>query len=105
MEVRTMAEESIKVSPNVITYTNEDDTKLIIEIAIPGVRKESIDLRMQDDSFIINAPRNEVEFTAAHTLCCPVNSSEAKAKYDNGLLVIEAPYKNVFENAVRIKVA
>ena len=78
---------------------------MFIEISIPGVRKESIDLRMQDDNFFINAPRNEVEFVATHALCCPINSNEATAKYDNGLLRIEAPYKNVFEDAVKIKVA
>ena len=60
---------------------------------------------MQDDSFLINAPRNEVEFVAAHTLCCPINSNEAVAKYDNGLLIVEAPYKNLFEDAVKVKVA
>ena len=28
---------------------------------------------------------------SARTWCCPVDSSKAKAKYDSGLLTIEAP--------------
>jgi len=100
-----MKKERIKVSPDVCTYNSEDNKTLILEISIPGVDKKDIDLRMLDDSFTLNAPGEDVEFTVALSLCCPVRGAETKAEYHNGLLRIEAPYKDFMENAVQVKVA
>jgi HSP20 family protein len=100
-----MEKERIKVSPDVCTYNSEDDKKLIMEISIPGVDKKDIDLKMLDDSFTLHAPREDLEFTVALSLCCPVRSADTQAEYHNGLLRIEAPYKDFMENAVRVKVA
>jgi len=100
-----MKKERIKVSPDVCTYNSEDNKTLILEISIPGVDRKDIDLRMLDDSFTLNAPREDVEFTVALSLCCPVRAADTKAEYHNGLLRIEAPYKDFMENAVRVEVA
>ncbi|OHD63361.1 MAG: hypothetical protein A2176_00075 [Spirochaetes bacterium RBG_13_51_14] len=100
-----MEKERIKLSPDVCTYNSEDDKKLIIEVTIPGVKKEDIDLRLRDDAFTLSAPREDIEYTAGISLCCPVQADKTTAEYNNGLLRIEAPYKDFMENAVRVKVA
>ncbi|MBP7735721.1 MAG: Hsp20/alpha crystallin family protein [Spirochaetes bacterium] len=97
--------EKIKVSPDICTYNSEDNKTLILEIAIPGVDKKDIELKMLEDSFTLTAPRDDLEYTLALSLCCPVRVADIKAEYNNGLLRIEAPYKDFMENAVRVKVA
>lgn len=97
--------ERIVVSPDVCSYTSEDNTRLIFEITIPGVEKENIDLKVLDDSFTLRAPREEIEFAVALSFCCPVKSEDVKAEYHNGLLRIDAPYRDLFEKAIRVKVA
>jgi HSP20 family molecular chaperone IbpA len=54
---------------------------------------EDIELKMTDDSFSLNALKDDIEYVGAWTWCCPVDSSKVKAIYDNGLLTIEVPYK------------
>ncbi len=100
-----MEKERIKISPDVCSYTSEDNTRLIFEVTIPGVERENIELKVLDDSFTLRAPREDIEYTVALAFCCPVKAKEVKAEYHNGLLTIEAPYKDLFENAVRVKVA
>lgn len=71
-----------------------EENKTCVEIELPGVKKEDINLRMTDDGFSVQAPtRGALEYVGAWTWCCPVETSKAKAKYDNGLLRIEAPLK------------
>jgi HSP20 family molecular chaperone IbpA len=100
-----MEKEKIKISPDACTYNSEDSKKLIIEVSLPGVDKKDIDLRMLDDSFTLTAPRDELEYSLALSLCCPVKAVDAHADYRNGLLRIDVPYKEYMENAVRIKIA
>ena len=100
-----MAKERVKVSPEVCTYASEDGKNLILEIELPGVRKEDILLKMMDGSFSLGAPRDDIEFSVSLTLGCPVKAAEATAKFENGLLTIEAPFNDFNENAVLVKVA
>jgi len=99
-----MAEEKIKVSPNICAYVDGKHTKLTLEIAIPGAPIDNIDLKMHDDSFSLSAPREDIEYVAALAFCCPVKPEKAEAEYRNGLLKIEVPFKDPMEDAVKIKV-
>ena len=99
-----MADEKIKVSPEICAYTDADHTKLTIEVAIPGVSREDISLKLHEDSFSLSAPRKDLEYVAALAFCCPVKPEAAKAKYENGLLKIEIPFKDLMEDAIRVKV-
>jgi HSP20 family protein len=73
---------------------NVEKGNACVEIEIPGVKKEDINLSVSDDGFSLEAPTGDVKYSGAWTWCCPVDSSKTKAKYDNGLLSIKAPIKS-----------
>lgn len=60
---------------------------------------------MHEDSLALSAPREDIEYVTTLSFCCPVNPDKAKARYDNGLLRIEVPFKDVMENAVTVPVS
>jgi HSP20 family molecular chaperone IbpA len=81
-----MAEEheKIRTSPDVCSYVNRENNRLHLEISLPGVKKENIQLKMKDDSFYLTAPRDDIEFVT--------------------LLKIEVPFKDAMEGAVDVRV-
>lgn len=74
-------------------FQNIEENNACAEIELPGVKKEDIKLKMTDEGFSLSAPKEDMEYEGAWTWCCPVDSSKAKAKYDNGFLRVEAPVK------------
>ncbi|MGC8839704.1 MAG: nitroreductase family protein [Anaerolineae bacterium] len=101
-----MAEEKIRVAPEVCAFVDDDHTTLTLEISLPGVEKDSINLRMHADSFALSAPRQgtNIEYVAAVAFCCPVKPEEAEAVYENGLLRVVVPFRDLMEDAVKIPV-
>ena len=94
----------VSLSPNVCFDTDEDQTNGTLEIALPGVKKEDIDLKINEDSYSLSAVRGEIKYVASQAFCCPVVPGKATAKYENGLLQIVVPFKDPMENAVAVKV-
>lgn len=99
-----MKVDKIKVAPEICSYVDDNHTRLTLEIAVPGVRREEIALKMHEDSFNLSAPREDVEYVTALSFCCPVKPEKAEAKYENGLLKITVPFKDPMEDAVKIEI-
>ena len=99
-----MAENTLRVAPDVCTYVDENHTQLTVEIALPGVKKEDIDLRIHDDSLALRAPREGFEYTTTLAFCCVVIPEQAKAEYNNGLLKLVAPFRDPMDGAVELAI-
>ncbi|TXT58410.1 MAG: putative small heat shock protein [Promethearchaeota archaeon] len=86
------------ISPEIIMCPNDEHTMQHIEITLPGVNKEDIKLKMHEDSFFIKGETANTVYLGTYAFCCPVEYNQAKAKYKNGLLKIDVPYKTKFES-------
>lgn len=96
----------VKTAPEICSYVDQENGVLHLEVSLPGVRKEEIKLKMYDDSFNLSAPRGEdLEYVSAMGFCCPVKAKDAKANYENGLLKISVPFRDVMEDAVPVAIA
>lgn len=100
-----MAENLFRMSPDVCSYMSEDNNRLNIEVSMPGIDKKDVQLQMVDDSFSLSAAGKDVEYVTASAFCCPVKAAEAQATYENGCLKITVPFKDPFENAVRVAIS
>lgn len=97
-----MEEARVRVTPNLCAHVDDRHTKLTLEISLPGVQKENISLTMHEDSFALTASREDIEYVTVSSLCCPVKPHEAKAKYEDGLLKVEVPFREPMEDGVMV---
>jgi HSP20 family protein len=105
MEGEKLPMAKMKVSAEVCSYVDDAHSELHLEISIPGVKREEIRLKMQEDSFSLSAPRENFEYSTAMAFCCPVKATEAKASYNDGLLKIEVPFKTFMEAGVEVPIS
>ncbi|RPJ50230.1 MAG: Hsp20/alpha crystallin family protein [Methanobacteriota archaeon] len=98
-----MANET-NVSPTVCAYPDEQNENVFVDIELPGVDKDNISLKINDDSFTIEATKEGVRYVGYYVFCCPVDPDKATAKYTNGLLTVTAPYKQAMAAAKEIAI-
>jgi HSP20 family protein len=97
----------------------EQEQELVIQAAVPGYKPEQIDVSVQGDVLTLSASMNDERerkeenfylrerqtgsFRRSVRLPAPVNSDEATAEYDNGVLTLRLP-KSSEATPKRIKV-
>ena len=99
-----MSEYRIKVAPNTVAYTDEENHQLVVEFAIPGAPTDTIDVKILEDSIHLIAPARDVEYVSALALAWPVKPVKAEATYEHGLLRVEVPFKDPMEDAVKVAI-
>ncbi len=88
----TKEEETVEVITPEIRI-DHNDSGYYIDVELPGVDKEHINLSVGENSICVEAARDDLMYLGCFTLAHPVKEGEAKAKYDNGLLRIEIPLR------------
>jgi HSP20 family molecular chaperone IbpA len=85
----------------------KEDNKWILEMAIPGLVKEDLKLKMINGELsIISENEDNVwlgSFDKRFTLPKEVDTKKIKAKVDNGVLTLTLPIKENVENSIDIK--
>lgn len=89
------------VTPDVCI--DHDDKTFFIDVELPGVAKEHVDLQVGEQSVCVEAARDDIVYLGCFSLAHAVDENRAKAKFENGLLQIEIPLKAPIKGK-RIKV-
>jgi HSP20 family protein len=79
------------------TYMDHDAKSYYIQVELPGVKKEDVELSVSDQSFCVRGSREDVELLACYVLAHPADPEKAKAKFENGLLNIQIPIKKILK--------
>jgi HSP20 family protein len=72
---------------------DHDEKAFYIDVELPGVDKEHVDLSIGEQSVCVEAARDDVVYLGCFSLAHAVDETKAKAKFENGLLQIEVPLK------------
>ena len=99
-----MPESRIRVAPSTVAYADAENRKLVVEFAIPGAPRDTIDVKILEDSVHLTAPARDIEYVSAMALGWPVKPDKAEATYEHGLLRIEVPFKDPMEDAVKVAI-
>jgi HSP20 family molecular chaperone IbpA len=83
--------------PNVIVCHDEKGEGYVIDIELPGVKKENIELSFGKNGFCVTGKREDVTYTGCYYLLHEVKVEEAKAKYKSGLLRVTVPFKEILK--------
>jgi HSP20 family protein len=82
---------------------DHDDKAYYIDVELPGVAKDHVDLSVGEQSVCVEAVREDIVYLGCFSLAHTVNENKAKAKFENGLLKLEIPLKAPIQGK-RIKI-
>jgi len=92
------------VPPRMFACLDAKGENYIVEVDLPGVKKEDIDLSMHEDIIHVLAERKDLEFHGHLHFPIKVDPKKAKAKFSNGLLRVEVPVKEKRSPPTKIEV-
>lgn len=92
------------VSPDVCMFSDENFETMNIQVELPGVDKNNINLHFYEDGFYVVAKVENTKYMGSYSLIFPVQPLKAIAEYSNGLLSINVPYKKPFEPGTKVKI-
>ncbi|MFW9823784.1 MAG: Hsp20/alpha crystallin family protein [Candidatus Thorarchaeota archaeon] len=102
--VEKKEEDKYLMSPEICSWADDEAETYKIEIQLPGVEKDSIKLKMHEDSFFVKGETDDTTYIGTFTICCPVKPEEAKAVYHQGLLKVEVPFKEAVYHTVEVNI-
>jgi len=100
--VQTSPTPHYRVSPRYGVYLEGE--KVILQIALPGVKREAIKMKALKDYFTLSAQRGDVVFSLDLDLGIDIEPEKSKAEYTEGLLRIEFDRYNPLDHAYEVKI-
>ncbi|MHA1618488.1 MAG: Hsp20/alpha crystallin family protein [Promethearchaeota archaeon] len=91
-----------RVMPKYGVWTNEDN--VVIQIALPGVKKKDIELKALPDYFMLRAPRANMIYNLDLEFGFKLEPEVHKATYEEGLLRVELKRYQPLEHAFEVKI-
>ena len=92
------------LSPDVCVFSDENLETLNIQIDIPDVDKNDIDLRFYEDGFYVVAKKDDTKYMGSYSLIFSVRPEKAIANYSNGLLTVNVPYMKPLKEGIKVKI-
>ena len=92
------------ILPEMCMYDNEESSGYIIEVILPGVEKNTIKLKMNENNLIVYGESDSINYGCLYQLYCPIEPEKAKSTYKNGLLKIEVPYLDIMKDTVDVEI-
>lgn len=96
--------EKRKLAAELCSCVDSEKSALHLEFTIPGVKKEDITLKLNDDSFNLRARKNDIEYVSSGAFCCPVEIKKTEANYENGLLLLDIPLRDPWKDAYNVTI-
>jgi HSP20 family protein len=100
MSAKKVAKKQAKKAKPTLTptmYMDHDARTYYIQVELPGVKKEDVELSVSDQSFCVRGLREDIELLGCYMLAHPADAEKAKAKFENGLLNIQIPIKKILK--------
>ncbi len=91
-------ERKIQVRPKYGAWTEGKD-KLIIEVALPGVKKENVNIKALKDFFMLRGVRDNIMYRLDLELNMEIEPDKIVAKYEQGLLRVELKRHDPLQDA------
>ena len=83
---------------------NEEKNRYEVDVELPWVPREDVDLEFLPHGFMVRARRGKVSYRGVYTFLLPVEEDRVTARYNGGLLTIEAPLKDQYISAKKVKI-
>ncbi len=82
---------------------DDDERTWELEINLPGIKKENVDLKFRKDAFQLLATRDNAQYHLEECLPFDIKKDSIEAEYRDGLLYVKGKLKDPMEDAVEIK--
>jgi len=82
-------EEDVCDDPEPLVDIIADDDSLVVLAALPGVKKEDIDLRVTENCLTVSVDTDDFDWYNEYKLPTKVNPKSARASYKNGVLEVK----------------
>lgn len=88
-----------RVFPAIYRHTDTSTKTITIEISIPGVKQENIDLKIMPTWLFLSAGREDMEYRANASFGAEIVPEKTTTEYNKGLLKIKAEIRDPMDNA------
>ena len=91
-----------RVYPDIYRRINHDEKTVELEVSLPGVRKDEIKLKALPKWFHLEGNRGHMQYSANQSWGFEIVPEKTTAKYENGLLKIQAHIKDPLADAKEV---